>query len=99
VSLSGGAASRAAESASGQHGHEGCFPAAGGVEAVGFLPELDEDILHGVLGLGARAQQPADQRPDQSAVALEALLDGFPIASGDPRQQRIGLGRGCGMDS
>jgi hypothetical protein len=43
-------------------------------------PEADEDLLRGILGVGVGRGEAAGERPDQPAVAVDALAHGGCVA-------------------
>ena len=47
---------------------------------MGAPPEIDEDLLHRILGVGGLKTEPAHERPDQAAVAILERADGLRVA-------------------
>jgi hypothetical protein len=47
------------------------------------LPNVYENLLHGVFGVGLVGRQTPRQRPHQTAVSIEAILHGAFIAGSD----------------
>ena len=62
---------------------EGAQGAPGGVEAVGLVPEAEEDLLGDVLGLGGVVQHPLGQAEDGPAVAPVHLGQGHLAVASD----------------
>ena len=62
---------------------EGAQRAPGGVEAVGLLPQPQEDLLGHVLGLGGVVQDPLGQPEHGSAVAPVRLGQCHLAVAGD----------------
>lgn len=85
------AASAVDEATPGDHGDEGHFAGHRGVEAGCGAPEIDEDLMDGVLGVGVVRGEASGQAPDQGGIALDEGLHGGLVASGDALEQR-GLG-------
>ena len=64
----------------GDHGDIGRFGTEERIEAGGRPPELDEDLLHGVFGVGQSSTCCGAQRPDQAAIRGQAFVDGGCLA-------------------
>ena len=70
------------QSAASDHRDERDFRGDALVEARGTVPEVDEDFLHGILGIGLVGRLPPCERPNQAPVAGEAFVDGSSSAGG-----------------
>ena len=57
------------------------------VEPPRVPPQLDKNLLDGVLGIGMVAGKPPGHRPDQPAVFLQAPVDGQRVACRDSFQE------------
>ena len=67
---------------------------AGGVEAVGTLPEPDEDVLQHLFGHRVVAEHPASQAVHAATVATVDLAHGGLVAPGDEVHEGDVVGRG-----
>ena len=72
------------EPPAGEHGNEGRVGGRFGIEPRGVIPDFDENLLDGVLGLGVVAEVAPNQRTDAAAVALNAVVHGRELTRGNP---------------
>lgn len=75
------------------HRHKCSFRCDRRVEARGMPPQLNKNLLNSIFGLARH--HATGQRPDEPAIAIDAIADRYFIALGDSLQQ-VGWGIGQG---
>lgn len=83
------AASPVDEAASSDHRDECGFACDIRIKPIGRFPEVQENILGRILGICLCSSESASERPDQSAITIDAFLNRRSIASGNFRKQKV----------
>lgn len=71
------------QATSGDHGNESGLGRHRFVESAGILPDVDEDLLHGVFCLLRIAEHLAGDRPYEPSIFVYARLNRCAVSRGD----------------
>ena len=73
------------DASSGDHRHEGDLLSHPRIKSVSRPPQIDEYLLHGILGILEARQPPPRERPHQPTISGDAFLHSRLVSAGDPR--------------
>lgn len=89
IGLTRSAAAAIDQPPSGDHGDERGFGGNSDIKAGGAAPDIKEDFLDGIFGIGLVKAESTGKRPHQAAVAVNTRLNRIPLTSGYTTENRI----------